>query len=367
MKNRIRIALLTAGLFVATTGTINAYSQSPNVIVVVDDGKVTQYESMDVYVEELLDSQSIMLNAHDEITPSLETALESGMRIVIERHIPEVTISFDGQTESVKTTVATVEEFFLEYGVEVESNLVLNVELDEIITDGLYIEILTRTTKELVLEEEIPFESKTFKIDTLELGLVEVVSEGIAGKKEMVIEEVYLGGQLVEQIILSETIIEAQPEIIHEGTMEIIEEIVEETATLTGDIVFESSSRSSSANTIVCSFSGATYEITDRYVMEATAYTNMPNSKWNNITASGMPTFIGMVAVDRNVIPLGTILYVDGYGLAIAGDTGGAIKGYDIDLFMNSYNEAIIFGRRDVTVYRLADQTLDVQSIRANE
>ena len=52
----------------------------------------------------------------------------------------------------------------------------------------------------------------------------------------------------------------------------------------------------------------------------------------NEVTASGLPTGYGVVAVDPKVIPLGTKLYIPGYGLAVAGDTGGAIKGNKIDL-----------------------------------
>ena len=70
-------------------------------------------------------------------------------------------------------------------------------------------------------------------------------------------------------------------------------------------------------------------------------------------TASGMPAQYGIAAVDTDVIPLGTRLYIPGYGEAIAADTGGAIYGNRIDLCMNSYGEAMNFGRRYVTVYVL--------------
>ncbi|WP_298593197.1 3D domain-containing protein [uncultured Mitsuokella sp.] len=88
------------------------------------------------------------------------------------------------------------------------------------------------------------------------------------------------------------------------------------------------------------------------YMMEATAY--LPNDGGGSgVTASGMMAQRGVVAVDTDVIPLGTRLYIPGYGEAIAGDTGGAISGNRIDLCMEDYGEAIQFGRRDVTVYVL--------------
>lgn len=89
-----------------------------------------------------------------------------------------------------------------------------------------------------------------------------------------------------------------------------------------------------------------------KMIMEATAY--LPtDGGGSGITATGARAAHGIAAVDPDVIPLGTRLYVPGYGFALAADTGGAINGYIIDLCMESYNEAIQFGRRDVTVYIL--------------
>ena len=83
--------------------------------------------------------------------------------------------------------------------------------------------------------------------------------------------------------------------------------------------------------------------------MESTAYYG------HGITASGLkpvrnPDGISTIAVDPNVIPLGTKVYVSGYGIAIAADTGGAIKGNIIDVYLNTHEECISWGRRNVTV-----------------
>ena len=61
----------------------------------------------------------------------------------------------------------------------------------------------------------------------------------------------------------------------------------------------------------------------------------------------------GVVAVDPKVIPLGSRVYVPGYGVAIAADTGGAIKGGRLDVCVNSVSEAYSWGVRNVTVYVL--------------
>ena len=86
--------------------------------------------------------------------------------------------------------------------------------------------------------------------------------------------------------------------------------------------------------------------------MEATAYLPTDGSG-AGITATGIRATYGVVAVDPRVIPLGTKVYIPGYGVALAADTGGAIKGYKIDLCMESYSECMRFGRRNVTVYVL--------------
>lgn len=70
-------------------------------------------------------------------------------------------------------------------------------------------------------------------------------------------------------------------------------------------------------------------------------------------TSIGLRAGYGVVAVDPTVIPLGKRLYIEGYGYAIAGDVGSAIKGLKIDLGFNTYREAVNFGVRKVRVYIL--------------
>jgi len=88
--------------------------------------------------------------------------------------------------------------------------------------------------------------------------------------------------------------------------------------------------------------------------MVATAYTaDTASAAPTGYTATGILAQEGVVAVDPRVIPLGTKLFVPGYGFALAADTGGAIIGNRIDLCMDSYDEAIQFGRRPVQVFIL--------------
>jgi 3D (Asp-Asp-Asp) domain-containing protein len=90
-------------------------------------------------------------------------------------------------------------------------------------------------------------------------------------------------------------------------------------------------------------------------MLTATGYSPDPreNGGWTT-TATGLPIGYGAAAVDPRVIPLGTKLYIEGYGYAFACDTGGAIKGHRIDLAYDSYGVANSKGRRKVRAWILA-------------
>ncbi len=97
-------------------------------------------------------------------------------------------------------------------------------------------------------------------------------------------------------------------------------------------------------------------------VMEATAYTAGPESTGKHpgdpdygVTYSGLPAAPGCIAVDPSIIPLGTMLYVEGYGYGMAIDTGGLIKGNLIDVFFENVDQARNWGRRQVKVRIFAE------------
>lgn len=111
---------------------------------------------------------------------------------------------------------------------------------------------------------------------------------------------------------------------------------------------------------------GEVIEYSQVMQLEATAYCpcysccgKHPGNKWYNVTATGTTAKVGTIAVDPQVIPLGTKVYIEGlngaknYGYAVAEDTGGAIKGNIIDLYFNTHGETVIWGRQQVKVYIL--------------
>ncbi len=87
--------------------------------------------------------------------------------------------------------------------------------------------------------------------------------------------------------------------------------------------------------------------------MESTAYlpSDGVSSRGPFLTRTGRTTQYGVIAVDPRIIPLNTLVYVEGYGFAIAADTGGAIKGNRIDVCVMDRRTMDAWGRRKVTVH----------------
>ncbi|WP_446899709.1 3D domain-containing protein [Clostridium sp. LBM24168] len=120
------------------------------------------------------------------------------------------------------------------------------------------------------------------------------------------------------------------------------------------DLIAEENSRQIALNNVNNTMSNSlsrggsiSFSSSNSFTANATAYCN------GGITASGMSTRRGIIAVDPRVIPIGSRVYVEGYGYAIAADTGGAIRGNRIDLFFPSSSEAHNWGMRSVKVHIL--------------
>ena len=100
-----------------------------------------------------------------------------------------------------------------------------------------------------------------------------------------------------------------------------------------------------------------TYTRAKVLTMESTAYTPDAGRRHPTFrTYTGTKAEYGAIAVDPKVIPLGTLMYVEGYGFGKAEDTGSAIKGNIIDVCIEGRKEALIWGRRDVKVHLFLDK-----------
>lgn len=181
----------------------------------------------------------------------------------------------------------------------------------------------------------------------LPYGTQQILEPGKDGLRTAVYEQTWVGGELVSRQFVEELSNTAEPALVEEGTCV--------TAVDADDQVVDVKYNDDGSGYLIFA-SGVTMRFREAKTMTATAY-SAEEGKINHITAMGTPTHVGVVAVDKKVIPLGTNVYVMAkgveYGQARAEDTG--VKGNIIDLYMDTLRECIDFGRRGATVYILED------------
>ena len=154
-------------------------------------------------------------------------------------------------------------------------------------------------------------------------GRLVKVREGRAGRVNRIYSVTRKNGKIVTRDLLQETRLEPKTTLFHMGR--------------TG---WKSSRAGFSRGRVL--------------VMSATGYDPSPlRNGGQGRVRLGWRAGYGQVAVDPRVIPLRSLLYVEGYGFAIASDIGGAIKGNRIDLCFSSYGEAMRFGRKKMRVHIL--------------
>lgn len=202
------------------------------------------------------------------------------------------------------------------------------------------------------VEEADPFQTLYVDDPKLEVGTQKTVQEGVSGTRTSVYEVRYSDGERVSRQLVSEENATAVDRIIHIGTAETAKT---EAAAAQADGIADVTKNADGSGTLTLT-SGETLHFSEVKAMTATAYTKGYGGA-DDCTATGTMVHVGVVAVDKRVIPLGTRMYIvtaDGrvtYGLAVAEDTG--VRGNVVDLYYDTYQECINFGRRAATVYIL--------------
>jgi len=274
-----------------------------------------------------LKEQGILLGANDEVDPPLETSLRGvgELTVTITRAFP-VTLTIHGESQEVKTSAATVEELLAERGITLEPEDTLTVDPATPLTEGMEVRIVQRTQEVEVVYAEIPYQMLRQDDPYLLIGETREIRAGEPGLVEIHTLVTYEDGVEVNREVLEEQVIkEPVNQIVGYGTIGVV------------------------------SRGGTEYRYSRALDMIATGYTGGKESNPSGIgvTYTGMKAQRGVVAVDPDVIPLYSRLYVDGYGPAIAADIGSAIQGNRIDLCFDTVDEALQWGVRPVTVYVL--------------
>lgn len=204
--------------------------------------------------------------------------------------------------------------------------------------------------EEVTYYEEIhePASFNTVRVANPKLpkGTEKVTQEGKDGVRTSIYEVVWSSGKQISRQFVEELDSTAVDRVVEYGTA---------VASAGKQERISSVKKNADGSGTLILASGATLKYSQAKTMTATAYT-AGHGGVGTITATGTVVDVGTVAVDKNVIPLGTRMYIvtnDGivYGMATARDTG--VRGNKVDLYYNSYRECIEFGRRSCTVYIL--------------
>lgn len=236
----------------------------------------------------------------------------------------------------------TVGDALTKVGVKVGENDRTNVEHSAALSEGLSIEVERVQYNEYTRTETIPYETTVKYVHSLSSGRTRITQDGQEGLKTYTYRDRIVDGEVVETVLVSE---------------EITEEPVNQIKTVGAPTGMP---MSEAPYEIEFDSQGRPVHYTQVLTGPATSYTN-EGGRCGNYTASGRKAEVGTVAVNPNIIPYGTELYImspDGsyvYGYAIAADTGGALMSGHVltDLFMATFADCSYFGRREMVVYVL--------------
>lgn len=235
-------------------------------------------------------------------------------------NMQSVVINIDGAPRMVSTDKETVGELLEDLAETIDTEYFLeDAEESDPIEAMMTLSLTSVTEKTVATTEAIPYKTVERTNNSLKSGESRVVQEGKDGQRSVISKEIYHGDELVEtKFVEKKVITAAQDKIVEVGPKNVI--------------------------------NGMTYS--KAISAKVTAYTPY-DAGCSGTTATGTKAGYGTIAVDPKVIPLGTKVYIPGYGTAIAADTGGAIKGNRVDVCYGSKAEAFGWGVRNTTVYLL--------------
>ena len=286
-------------------------------------------------VEQVLLENSIVLKDADEITPARETVVEGDTQVEIRRACQVVVLADGKQT----TVPQTVEDVLKKFQVELDEDDRVEPEAKTKVAEGMEITVRRVEVKEEVKTEEVPFETQYQDTDSLYEGETQVKTQGVAGEKEVTYQVTFVDGEEESREAASEKVTkEPVAEVVLRGTAE------------------REQSGAGGSGTFVDLY-GNTVSYSSVMSGTCTAY-SVPGGT----TSLGWDAVYGVIAVNPNIIPYGTKMYVtspDGsvvYGYGVAGDTGGACMAGDIiaDLCYNTIEECSQIGRREMVIYILS-------------
>lgn len=321
-------------VMVAVTGiAATNWADALYILTGVDDSTIVLDGS-----QEIPDLSDRMVRVTSGSTKGYDLRLLQGMTVSIER---------DGYTWSAESRKGeTISALFKRLNIVLSPLEMVAFDLSE--PGKLDLTIAEEVTCYEINREEAPFQTVRIANPTMMKGQERVVQNGVSGIRSAIYEIVWSGGKMISRQFVEDIDSTAVDEIIEYGTC--TDQVSAD------DKLLEVRKNDDGSGTLVFA-SGTTLNFSGTKNMTATAYTSGHGGVGYR-TATGTAVKRGVVAVDKNIIPLGTKMYIvtnDGivYGLSTAEDTG--VRGNVIDLYHDTYRQCIEFGRRSCTVYILEE------------
>lgn len=332
------------------------YETAKEVIVTIN-GEEDNYYTTSATIGEFFDENDFSFAERDDISHKASDEIEDGLHIEISQAF-KITVNDGGDEKEVWTTGGSVENLLAEENIDFDpdSNDKINFATSSKLAEGMTIDIVRveKVTEEVT--ETVAFDTEERNDSSLLQGEEEVISRGEEGKLTKVYEITLENGEEVDKELVDEKVTkESKNRVVAIGTKEPQPEpeLAQNVVTLASEE--QNASASSSANSGSSNSSGSSKpsSASKEFTMSSTAYT-ANCSGCSGYTATGINLKANpnkkVVAVDPNVIPLGSRVWVEGYGEAIASDTGGNIVGNKIDVHVPDKSAASSWGRRTVTV-----------------
>lgn len=349
----IRIAALLLPVCVALLLTSQVVF-AKNTYVINDGDRVVYHTTYATDPEEVLAEAGLELGEEDTYT----TQDGIGVSEITIQRLQSVTVTAWGETQTVTTYETTVELLLEELGICLSEQDVLSLSLDTLTADGMTVTVDRIYTIEHTYTVSVPYSTGYVLDTTLSPDQQTVITEGVEGQIRIVDSVRYVNGVEFTRENQSSTVIsEPVDRVIAVGSLEGIdpEAVLEQEADTEPSVA---AGELYIGDGLIYTPEGEILTYTGTLSVKATAYHNSDPgcTIW---TATGTLCRVGAIAVDPKVIPYGTRMYIvtdDGkyiYGIAVAEDCGGAIKGNRIDLYFNSVAECSAFGVRQATVYFL--------------
>jgi uncharacterized protein YabE (DUF348 family)/3D (Asp-Asp-Asp) domain-containing protein len=329
-KTYYLVAAIVPALIVVLSVTGFVWARKPVSLVV--DGRKTAITTQANRVSDLLEDAGVPVGDGDVVTPSADARVQAGMTILVKHAVP-VTIDFGGERVEVDVVGETVADALVAAGADLSSNPGVTPALSTPLRPRMLISA-PRTFVRVVTEEAtLPAGVVLRKDRNLDQGRKVVVSAGSTGMALRVYRVLVTDGVEGPRVLSGERVlIAAKPKVVRVGDRRTIR-------------LFGLLRRSETRPVVAAKAPTAGRRMT--FVATGYSAAEPGLDPW---TATGRRATYGVCAVDPSVIPLGTKLWVPGYGFALAADTGGAVRGNHVDLCFDSVADAKVWGRRTVTI-----------------